>query len=139
MNKAVVSNCMGPTFQEGDKPICRSFIYRCHCIGFRIILRIRIQPQRDYAHPKQNGLRPGRGCSKQLQKLRHILEQRTRFQQAAVMCCVDFASAFDLVDRDSYGECLLQMECHIILCAQLGPLRVHPKEVQGACGWLNIL
>ncbi len=33
--------------------------------------------------------------------LRLKLEQRWSFQQATVMCFVDFASAFDSVDRDS--------------------------------------
>ncbi len=33
--------------------------------------------------------------------LRRTLEQRWSFQQSSVMCFVDFASAFDSVDRES--------------------------------------
>ncbi len=36
-----------------------------------------------------------------MHNLRRILEQRWSFQQVIVMCFVDFASAFDSVDRDS--------------------------------------
>ncbi len=36
-----------------------------------------------------------------MHNLRCILEQRWSFQQTTVMCFVDFASAFDSVDRDS--------------------------------------
>ncbi len=36
-----------------------------------------------------------------MHSLRRTLEQRWSFLQATVMCFVDFASAFDSVDRDS--------------------------------------
>ncbi len=36
-----------------------------------------------------------------MQNLRHILEQCRSYQKAAVMRFVDFASAFDSVDRES--------------------------------------
>ncbi len=36
-----------------------------------------------------------------MHNLRRTLEQRWSFQQATVMCLVDFGSAFDSVDRDS--------------------------------------
>ncbi len=37
----------------------------------------------------------------QMQDLRLVLVKRRSFQQATVMCFVDFAFAFDSVDRDS--------------------------------------
>ncbi len=37
----------------------------------------------------------------QMHNLRRVLEQRRRFQEATVMYFVDFAFAFDSVDRDS--------------------------------------
>ncbi len=37
-----------------------------------------------------------------MHNLRRILEQSWSFQLATVMCFVDFASAFDSVDRDSH-------------------------------------
>ncbi len=39
-----------------------------------------------------------------MHNLRNTLEQRWSFQQATVMCFVDFAFAFDSVDRDSLWE-----------------------------------
>ncbi len=41
-----------------------------------------------------------------MHNLRRILEQRWSFQQATVMCLVDFASAFNSVDRDSLWRIL---------------------------------
>ncbi len=41
-----------------------------------------------------------------MHKLRRTLEQRWSFQQATVMCFVEFASAFDSVDRDSLWRIL---------------------------------
>ncbi len=39
-----------------------------------------------------------------MHNLRRILEHRWSFQQVTVMCFVDFASAFDSVDRDSLWQ-----------------------------------
>ncbi len=50
--------------------------------------------------PNQSGFRLGRGRSDQMHSLRLTLEQCWSFQQAIVMCFVDFASACDSVDRD---------------------------------------
>ncbi len=68
---------------------------------FGVILHKRFQYERDQrTRPSQSGFRCGRGCADQMHNLRHTLEQRWSFQQATVMCFVDFASAFDSVDRD---------------------------------------
>ncbi len=67
-----------------------------------ILLLKKFQSERDQrTRPNQSGFRPGHGCMDQTHKLRCTLEQRWSFQQATVMCFVDFASAFEPVDRDS--------------------------------------
>ncbi len=69
---------------------------------FGVILLKGFQYERDQRTPlKQSGFRPGRGRTDQMHNLRRTLEQLWSFQQAYVMCFVDFASAFDSVDRDS--------------------------------------
>ncbi len=69
---------------------------------FGVILLKRFQYERGQrTRPNQSGFWPGRGCTDRIHNLRRILEQRWSFQQATVMCFVDFASAFDSVDRDS--------------------------------------
>ncbi len=71
----------------------------------------RLQYERDLStRPNQSGLWPWRGCTDQMHNLRHILEQRWSFQQATVMCFVDFASPFDSVDRDSVWQTMVADE-----------------------------
>ncbi len=53
-----------------------------------------------HTRTNQVGFRPGRGCTDQMHNLRRTLERRWSFQKTTVMCFVDFASAFDSVDRD---------------------------------------
>ncbi len=77
----------------------------CAAKVFGVILLKRFQYERDQrTRPYQSGFRPGRGCTDQMHNLRRILEQRWSFQQATVMCFVDFASAFHSVDRDSLWQ-----------------------------------
>ncbi len=73
--------------------------------GVGVTLLKRFQYERDQrTRPNQSGFMPGRGCTDQMHNLRRILEQRRSFQQATVMCFVDFASAFDCVDRGSLWQ-----------------------------------
>ncbi len=60
-----------------------------------------------------------------MHNLRRTLEQRWSFQQATVMCFVDFASAFDSVDRDSLWR---RMECPQTIEADQGVLLVDQDE-----------
>ncbi len=95
-----------PLFKKGDTRICSN----CRGISlldvaakvFGVIVLKRFQSERDQStRPNLSGFRPGRGCTGQMYNLRRTLEQRWSFQQATSMCFVDFASAFDSVDRDS--------------------------------------
>ncbi len=45
-------------------------------------------------------LRPSRGCADQMHNLRRTFEQLRSFQEATVMCFVDFASPFHSMDSD---------------------------------------
>ncbi len=54
-----------------------------------------------HTYPNQSNFWPGRGCTSQMHNLRHTLGHRWSFQQTTVMSFVDFASAFDSMDRDS--------------------------------------
>ncbi len=68
---------------------------------FGVILLKRFHSEGDQdTRPNQSGFRPGRGCTDQMHNIRRTIEQRWIFQQATVDCFVDFASAFDSVDRD---------------------------------------
>ncbi len=93
-------------FKKGDKPICSnnrgiSLIYVAAKV-FGVILLKRFQSERDQrTRPHQSGFRPGYACTDQIHNLRRTLEQRWNYQQATVMCFIDFASALDSVDRDS--------------------------------------
>ncbi len=70
--------------------------------GFGAILLKRFLSERDQrTRRNQSDFSSGRGCTDEMHNLGRILEQRRSFQQATVMCFVDFASAFDSVNMDS--------------------------------------
>ncbi len=60
-----------------------------------------LQLYKTAVRPNQRGFMTGRGFKGQIHNLRRTLEQRWSFQQAAVMCFVDFATAFDSVGNHS--------------------------------------
>ncbi len=69
---------------------------------FGVNLHKWFQSERDQrTRPNQSGFRPACGRTDQMHNLRSTLEQRWSFQQASIMCFVDFASVFVSVDRDS--------------------------------------
>ncbi len=91
-----------PLFKKGDKQICSNYrgisLIDVAAEVFGVILLKRFQSERDQrTQPNRSGFRSGRGCTDQIHNLRRTLEQRWSFQQATVMCFVDFASAFDSV------------------------------------------
>ncbi len=96
-----------PLFKKGDKRICSN--YRgISLVDVAAKVLTRFQYERGQrTRPNQSGLRPGRGCTDQMHNLRRILDQRWSFQQATVMCFVDFASVFDSVDRDSLWQIMV--------------------------------
>ncbi len=72
---------------------------------FGVILLKKFQSERGQrTTPNQSGCRLGRGCTGQMHNLRRTLEKRWSFQQTTVMCFVDFASAFNSVDRNSLWQ-----------------------------------
>ncbi|VDN53831.1 unnamed protein product [Dracunculus medinensis] len=58
--------------------------------------------------PNQAEFRPGRDCADQIFMLRRVLEHRFKYQQSTVTCFIDFASAFDSIDRAALWKV---MEC----------------------------
>nr|VZI27408.1 unnamed protein product [Spirometra erinaceieuropaei] len=69
---------------------------------FVIVLLRRFQVVRDsWTRPNQAGFRAGRGCADQIFTLRRILEFRHSYQQPTAVCFIDFAAAFDSVNRES--------------------------------------
>ncbi len=93
-----------PLFKEGNKRICSSYIRISSkdvaAKFFGVTLLKRFRSERDQsAHPNQSDFAPGWGCTDQLHYLRRTLEQRWSFQQVNVLRFVDFAPAFDSVDR----------------------------------------
>ncbi len=60
----------------------------------------RFQAARDRrTRPIQSGFRPGRSCVDHIFNLRHTLAICRRYQQPPIVCFMDFAAAFDSVDR----------------------------------------
>nr|VZI49593.1 unnamed protein product [Spirometra erinaceieuropaei] len=67
-----------------------------------IVLLRRFQAVRDSrTRPNQAGFRAERGCADQIFTLRRILEFGHSYQQPTAVCFVDFAAAFDSVQRES--------------------------------------
>ncbi len=85
-------------FFKGDKRMCSNYrgisFVDVVAYGFGVIFLKRFKSERDQrTRPNQNGFRAGRGFTDQMHNLRRTLEQRWSF--------VNFAPAFDSVDRDS--------------------------------------
>ncbi|CAE1283158.1 unnamed protein product [Acanthosepion pharaonis] len=97
-----------PFFKKGDKKVCSNYrgisLLDVAAKTFAVLLLKRFQTARDArTRPTQCGFRPGKGCVDQIFNLRRTLEQRWAYQQPTVLCFIDFAAAFDSVDRDALG------------------------------------
>ncbi|CAE1265741.1 unnamed protein product [Acanthosepion pharaonis] len=95
-----------PFFKKGDRRLCSNYrgISLIDVVAkvFAVLLLRRFQGIRDLrTRPSRGGFRPGRGYVDQIFSLRRTLEQRWAYQQPTVLCFVDFATAFDSVDRGS--------------------------------------
>ncbi|CAI9717498.1 Hypothetical predicted protein [Octopus vulgaris] len=95
-----------PFFKKGDKRCCSNYrgisLIDVSAKIFASILLRRFQSERDSrTRPNQCGFRRNRGCTDKIFTLTRILEHRWCFQQKTVICFVDFAAAFDSVDRDT--------------------------------------
>ena len=94
-----------PFFKKGDNRLCSNYRgISLLSIGLKVLESIvlhRLRPAYEsHARENQCGFRPGRGCIDQIFVLRQILERRHEFRQPTVACFVDFAAAFDSVDRN---------------------------------------
>ena len=100
-----------PFFKKGDKKICSNYrgisLIDVAAKVFTVLLLRRFQEERDLRTRRtQAGFRPGRGCTDQIFNLRRTLEERFAHQQPTVVCFVDFAAAFDSVDREALWRLL---------------------------------
>lgn len=95
-----------PLFKKGNPAECGNYrgISLLSIAGkvFASILRDRLSPLRELqAREEQAGFRPGRGCADQIFSLRQLLQERIRAGKRTVVTFVDFACAFDSIDRPS--------------------------------------
>ncbi|CAE1235515.1 unnamed protein product [Acanthosepion pharaonis] len=95
-----------PLFKNGDRRLCSNYrgISLIDMVAkvLAVLLLGRFQGIRDLrTRRSQGGFRPGRGCVDQIFSLRRTLEQRWAYQQPTVLFFVDYAAAFDSVDRGS--------------------------------------
>ena len=95
-----------PFFKKGDKKLCSNYrgisLIDVAAKAFATLLLKRFQATRDIrTRPSQAGFRPGKSCIDQIFNLRRVLEQRWAHQQPSVLCFIDFAAAFDSVDREA--------------------------------------
>ncbi len=91
-------------FKKGDKRLCSTYrgisLLDIAAKVFISVLLRRFQAARDRrTRPTQSGFRPGRICVDHIFHLRPALEIRHSYQQPTAVCFVDFAAAFDSVDR----------------------------------------
>ena len=100
-----------PLFKKGDKSVCKNYRgISLLDIALKILeaivaTRLR-RPLNEITRENQAGFRPGRGCVDQIFALRQILETRHEYQQPTYVAFVDFAAAFDSVDRSSLWHIL---------------------------------
>lgn len=102
-----------PLFKKGDKAVCKNYRgISLLDIALKIleaIIATRIRPALDaVTRENQAGFRPGRGCIDQIFSLRQILETRHEFRRPTYVAFIDFAAAFDSVDRGSLWKILDQ-------------------------------
>ena len=98
-----------PFHKKGDKKVCANYrgisLIDVAAKVFATILLNRFHQQRDArTRPNQAGFRPGRGTIDQIFCLRRTLEHRWCYQQPTVVCFVDFAAAFDSIDRNAIWQ-----------------------------------
>ena len=58
----------------------------------------------------QTGFRKGRGTGDQIANIRWITEKAREFQKNIYFCFIDYAKAFDCVDRNKPWKILQEME-----------------------------
>ena len=98
-----------PFYKKGDKSLCSNYrgisLIDVAAKIFAVVLLRRFRQQRELrTRPNQAGFRSGKGCIDQIFCIRRILEHRWCYQQPTVVCFIDFAAAFDSVDRFSLWQ-----------------------------------
>ena len=69
------------------------------------ILQARLQQYMNYELPDvQAGFRKGRGTRDQIANIHWIIEKAREFQKNIYFCFIDYAKAFDCVDRINCGK-----------------------------------
>ena len=75
------------------------------------ILQARLQQYVNHELPDvQAGFRKGRGTRDQITKICLIIEKAREFQTNIYFCFIDYAKAFDYVDRNKWWTTLKEME-----------------------------
>lgn len=100
-----------PLYKKGDASNCGNYRgISLLDIAYKVletIIACRVRQAVDESlRENQGGFRKHRGCVDQIFCLRQILEQRHEFRRATYMAFVDFAAAFDSVDRSGLWEVL---------------------------------
>ena len=74
------------------------------------ILQARLQQYVNHEIPDvQAGFRKGRGTRDQIANIRWIVEKGREFQKNIYFCFIDYAKAFDFVDRNKQWKILKEM------------------------------
>jgi len=95
-----------PFFKKGDKSICKNYRgislldLSFKCLEAVISNRIR-EACELAARENQAGFRAGRGCVDQIFALRQVIELHHEFREPLFIAFIDFAAAFDSIDRRS--------------------------------------
>ena len=75
------------------------------------ILQARLQQYVNHELPDvQAGFRKGRGTRDQIANIRWIIKKARELQKNIYFCFIDYAKAFDCVDKNNYGTFLKRCE-----------------------------
>ena len=88
--------------------------HRCtHLTRCKVMLKIlqaRLQQHMNHAFPDvQAGFRKGRGTRDQIESIHWIIKKAREFQKNIYFCFIDYAKAFDCVDRKKLWKILKEM------------------------------
>ena len=79
------------------------------------ILQARLQQYVNHEHPYvQAAFRKGRGTRDQIANIPWIIEKAREFQKNTYFCFIDYAKAFDYMDRNKLWKILMGRPDHLI-------------------------
>ena len=107
------------------------------------ILQARLQQDMNRELPDvQAGFRKGRGTRDQIANTRWIIEKAREFQKNIYFCFIDYAKAFDCVDRNKLWKILKEMGISDHLTCLLRNLyagqEATVRTVHGTTDWFQI-